>query len=84
MKLFQHVINQKIKHMTVKDLLNYSKQYDIKISKEQARQITELIQKRDVDIFEDKERKKLIKEVAKITNPTVAKKINSFFTKFIQ
>lgn len=85
MKLYQKIINQKINSLTVDDLLKYSKQYNIKITRDEASKALLLIKKnKNADIFDDNERKRLLLEVAKITNINVARELNELFLKFIK
>lgn len=84
MNLYQQMINKKMKSMTVDELLKYSKQYRISITKDEARKIVKMIRdlKTNVNIFDVKERKELLKKVAKITSPKVAKQLNTLFINF--
>ncbi len=85
MNIYQRIVNQKIKTITVDELLSYSKQYDISLTKPQAQKaIGYLRTKADkkIDIFDPTERKKLLKEIAKVTSPEVARQLNSLFLQF--
>ncbi|HWO77663.1 MAG TPA: DUF2624 domain-containing protein [Bacillus sp. (in: firmicutes)] len=82
MKLFENVVNYKINNITYEDILKYSKQFNIKISTEQAKKVAGLVRGKGVNIFNDKERAQLIKEIAKITGPAVAKEVNQLFIQF--
>jgi hypothetical protein len=85
MNIYQKIVNQKIKTITVDELLSYSKQYDIPLTKPMAQKaITYLKSKNsvNVDIFNPIERKKLLKEIAKVTSPDVARELNKLFLKF--
>ncbi|MDF0727192.1 DUF2624 domain-containing protein [Cytobacillus sp. S13-E01] len=82
MSIFQQIINKKVNSITIEELLSYSQQYQIKITRTQASQIVKLIRGKNINIFDDNERHKLIKGVAKITSPAIARELNTMFTKF--
>lgn len=85
MNLYQQIVNQKIKTITVDELLSYSKQYDIPLTKPQAQKAIKYLKSKadvKVDIFDANERKKLLKEIAKVTSPEVARELNKLFIKF--
>ncbi|MET3699260.1 uncharacterized protein DUF2624 [Bacillus oleivorans] len=82
MKLFENVVNYKINNITPEDILKYSKQFNISINSDQAKQVARLVKGRGINIFNDKERAQLVKEVAKITGPDVAKEVNQLFIQF--
>ncbi|MDQ0244471.1 Mn-dependent DtxR family transcriptional regulator [Bacillus fengqiuensis] len=75
MKIFQQIVNHKINHLTVKELLKYSKEYKISLTDEQAQQLISLIKEKPVNIYDTNERHELIKKVARITNAQTAKKV---------
>lgn len=80
MNVYQQLVNQKLKSVTEKDLIKYSKTYDIPITNLQAKQIAFVIRNtKNLNIFNDHERKKLLKEIARITNLNVARQLNKLF-----
>ncbi|MFD1736575.1 DUF2624 domain-containing protein [Bacillus salitolerans] len=83
MNILQQVINGQLNRITKKDLMNYASQYNISITSAQAEKIVSLLKNKQVNIFDASERTKLLKSVAKITNPEVAKKVNQLFQQFI-
>lgn len=83
MRLLEQIVNQKLNRLTKEELLKYSKQYDLDINGQQAEKIVGLIRGKNINIFNSSERARLIKEVARITSPEVAKKINKLFLEFI-
>jgi uncharacterized protein (DUF697 family) len=83
MKLLQNVINHKINHISGDDLLGYGKQFGVKINPDQATKIAAYLRGKNINIFNDAERSKVIKEIAKIAGPATAKEVNKIFTKFI-
>ncbi|WP_078413794.1 DUF2624 domain-containing protein [Priestia abyssalis] len=75
MKIFQQIVNHKINHLTVKELLKYSKEYKISLTDEQAQQLISIIKEKPVNIYDTSERHDLIKKIARITNAQTAKKV---------
>ncbi|MEH7224540.1 DUF2624 domain-containing protein [Bacillus sp. JJ1566] len=83
MNIYQQIINQKLKTLTPEDLMKYGKQYDIYVSKAQASNVLKLIRKKkNINIFNPDEKNQLLKEIAQITSPDVARKLNQLFIKF--
>ncbi|HWO97994.1 MAG TPA: DUF2624 domain-containing protein [Bacillus sp. (in: firmicutes)] len=75
MKIFQKIVNHKINHLTVKELLKYSKEYKISLTDEQAQELISIIKEKPVNIYDTNERHELIKKIARITNAQTAKKV---------
>ncbi|MBS4194700.1 DUF2624 domain-containing protein [Lederbergia citri] len=82
MKLIQNMINMKINVITSEELLKYAKQYNINVSKAQAEKIAAFLRGKNFDIFNDRTRSQIIREVAKISGPNTAKEINKLFIQF--
>ena len=83
MNIYQQIINQKLKTLTPDDLMNYGKQYDIYVTKEQATNVLKLMRKnKNINIFNPEEKNQLLREIARVTNPEVARKLNQLFIKF--
>ncbi|WP_019154532.1 DUF2624 domain-containing protein [Robertmurraya massiliosenegalensis] len=82
MKIFQKIINHKINSITGKELLKYGKQFQVSITNEQANKIAAHLRGRNVNIFNDDERTKVISEIAKIVGPDKANEINRIFVSF--
>lgn len=83
MNIYQQIINQKLKTLTPDDLMKYGKQYDIYVSKEQATNVLKLIRKnKNINIFNPEEKNQLLREIARVTSPEVARKLNQLFIKF--
>lgn len=77
--MVQNMVLQKIKSMTVEDLLEYSKVYNIPITRSQAKKIIGFIKTTDLNIFNEKDRLKFLKKIAKITDQQTAKKVYRLF-----
>ncbi|MCA1031767.1 DUF2624 domain-containing protein [Bacillus timonensis] len=82
MNIFQQIVNQKLSAITVSDLLSYSKQYNIQISRDQAQKVVTILRNKKINIFDLSERKSLLKDIAKITSPEIARQVNTIFNKF--
>ncbi|MCM3735671.1 DUF2624 domain-containing protein [Bacillus cytotoxicus] len=84
MNLIQQFVNKKINNMTPKELLKYSKEYEVPITSEQADKIATLIQGKQINIYNVQERLQLLKQIAKVTSPATAQQINTLFQKLIK
>lgn len=82
MKIFENIINHKVSTITGEELMKYASQFQISITRPQAKKIAEYLRGKKVNIFEDKERVALIKEIAKIAGPETAKEVNKLFIQF--
>lgn len=83
MKLLQNVVNHKINNITGDELLGYGKQFGVKINPDQAKKIAAYLRGKNINIFNNTERSKVIKEIAKIAGPVTAKEVNKIFAKFV-
>jgi len=79
MKIFENIINHKINTITADELLNYANQFNIAVSRQQARKITEYLRGKNVNLFDDVQRAKLVKEIAKAAGPDTAREVNKLF-----
>ena len=68
--------------ITSDELINYGDQFNIKITKQQADKIAAYLRGKQVNIFDDNERSKLIKAIAKIAGPETARDVNRLFLQF--
>ncbi|WP_456278263.1 DUF2624 domain-containing protein [Bacillus sp. AK128] len=82
MRLIEQIVNQKLNRITKEELLKLAKKHQISITSQQAEQVVVLIRGKNINIFNSSERTRLLKEIAKITSPDVAKKINRIFQDF--
>lgn len=79
MKFLENIINMKINGITGKELVKYGKQFNIDVSLDQAELIAKYLRGKNIDIFNDNDRTKVIKEIAKVCGPQTAKKVNQLF-----
>ncbi|MDT9025490.1 MULTISPECIES: DUF2624 domain-containing protein [Rossellomorea] len=84
MKLLQNVINHKINNITNEELLKYANQYNISLTSQQATSIVASVKGKNINIFDDKKRSKLVKDLARIIGPSKAKEINQLFLQLIR
>ncbi|UII54895.1 DUF2624 domain-containing protein [Cytobacillus spongiae] len=82
MKIFENIINHKISTITADELMKYAKQFQISINPEEAKQIAKYLKGKQINIFNDSERAKVIKEIAKVAGPSTAKEVNRLFIQF--
>ncbi|WP_042355031.1 DUF2624 domain-containing protein [Bacillus rubiinfantis] len=79
MKIFENIINHKINTITAEELVKYSKQFNIAVTLEQARKIAKYLNGKNINIFSDRERAQLIREIAKAAGPDIAREVNTLF-----
>ncbi|ASS98835.1 MULTISPECIES: DUF2624 domain-containing protein [Geobacillus] len=84
MNIYQQLVKQKLKTITPEELVAYSREYGLPITASQAKQILHLARTNDINVFDPEERKKWVRELAKITSPDIARKANELFLKFVQ
>jgi hypothetical protein len=81
-KIFESVINHKINTITGDELFNYAEQFNIRVNRQQAYKIAQYLRGKNVNIFDDRERAVLIKEIAKTAGPEAAREVNKLFVQF--
>ena len=83
MNIYQQIVNQKLKTITPEELLAYGKKYNISVTKEQAQKVIILMKdNKNINIFNPEEKKQLLREIARVTSPQVARQLNNLFIKF--
>lgn len=83
MILFQKIINQKLNTLDADGLLQLAKQNSLSIDQIQAQAIVKIIRGKNINIFNDEERIRLLKRVAAITSPATAQQVNQLLQQFI-
>jgi hypothetical protein len=81
-KIFENIINHKINTITGEELLKYADQFNIKVNRQQANKVAAYLRGKNVNIFDDRQRTSLIKEIAKIAGPETAREVNKIFIQF--
>ena len=79
MKIFESIINHKINTITTDELMKYAKQFNIAVSRGQAKKIAEYLRGKNINIFDDSQRSKLVREIAKAAGPQTAREVNKLF-----
>ena len=82
MSIFQNIINHKINTITGEELLKYANQFNIQVSQHHAHKVAQYLRGKNINIFDDRQRASLIKEIAKIAGPETAREVNKLFTQF--
>ncbi|TMU85562.1 DUF2624 domain-containing protein [Bacillus sp. BHET2] len=84
MKLLQNVINHKINHISNDELLKYAKQYNISLTSQETTSIVASVKGKNINIFDDAQRSRLVKNLARVIGPAKAKEINRLFLQLIR
>ncbi|HEY2421228.1 MAG TPA: DUF2624 domain-containing protein [Neobacillus sp.] len=82
MNIFENIINHKINTITTEELVKYANQFDVAVNRKQAEKIAQYLRGKNVNIFNDTERAKLVKEIAKTAGPKTAREVNKLFMQF--
>nr|WGD85407.1 DUF2624 domain-containing protein [Bacillus subtilis] len=82
MILFQRIILQRLNQATADDLLKYSKQYGISLTRSYTVEVANLLYGKNVNIFNESERMRLLKQVETITSKETAQTVNELFKQF--
>ncbi|WP_040207978.1 DUF2624 domain-containing protein [Neobacillus jeddahensis] len=82
MKIYENIINHKVNTITADELVKYAKQFNIAVTQQQARKIAEYLRGKNVNIFDDKQRAQLVKQIAKAAGPETAREVNKLFIQF--
>ncbi|WP_164216132.1 DUF2624 domain-containing protein [Virgibacillus sp. YIM 98842] len=77
-------VAKKLKQVSVDELLYHGKQYGFSLSKTDAEQIADYLKKNAVDPFHPAGRRKMLKELARITDEKTAKKAQKLFHQLIK
>jgi len=77
-------VAKKLKQVSAEELLYHGKQYGFSLSKTEAKQITDYLKTNNVDPFHSNGRRKMVKELARITDEKTAKKAQKLFHQLIK
>jgi ribosomal protein L12E/L44/L45/RPP1/RPP2 len=78
-KIFESIINHKINTITAEELMKYADQFNIAVSRVQAKKIAQYLRGKNINIFDDGQRAQLIREIAKAAGPQTAREVNKLF-----
>ncbi|MCM0003285.1 MULTISPECIES: DUF2624 domain-containing protein [Bacillus cereus group] len=84
MNLIKQLVNKKLNHISTKELLKYSKEYDVPITTAQADQIVRLMKGKNINIYDNDERLALLKQIAQVTSPATAQQVNTLFQQLLK
>lgn len=84
MNLIKQLVNKKLNHISTKELLKYSKEYDVPITTAQADQIVGLMKGKNINIYDNDERLALLKQIAQVTSPATAQQVNTLFQQLLK
>jgi Protein of unknown function (DUF2624). len=76
MKFLENIINMKINGITGKELRKYGRIFNIPISEKEAEQIAAYLRGKNIDIFNERQRSGVIREIARIAGPETARQVN--------
>lgn len=77
----QQFITQKLRELTVKEVLEYSKKYNISVSKSEAEAIVKALKKNKENPFDPDGRKKMLKRLASLTSKDTARSVHKLLVK---
>ena len=77
----QQFITQKLRELTVKEVLEYSKKYNVSVSKSEAEAIVKALKKNKENPFDPDGRKKMLKKLASLTSKDTARSVNQLLVK---
>jgi uncharacterized protein YlxP (DUF503 family) len=81
--LVQQMVNYKLNHLTVDELLNLSKKYNITISRLQAQKVVQILKREKIDIANIKQRQKILATIGKEINPQLMKQIDMLLNQLL-
>ncbi|MFC2948371.1 DUF2624 domain-containing protein [Virgibacillus sediminis] len=78
------LIRNKLRQLTAEEIGRYGAQYGFNITKAQANQIADYLRKHSYDPFNATDRRRMWKELAKITDQATAQKAQRLFHEIIR
>lgn len=82
MKMIKNMVNYKVNTITADDLLKYAKQFNFNVTRAEAEKVATFLRGKNMDIFDDATRARIIREIARISGPETAKELNKLFIQF--
>ncbi|MRX71283.1 DUF2624 family protein [Bacillus lacus] len=76
MILIQKLVNQKLNTISPEELLKFAAQYKISITQDQSAKVAKLLKGKNINVFDEKEKKSLLESVSSITSPQTAQQVN--------
>lgn len=81
--LFQKIVLQRLNQVTADEVLKYAKQYEIHVTKTQALEVEKLVKGKNINIFNEEERNKLLKQVEAVTSKEAVQLLNQLFAQYV-
>ncbi|WP_226036920.1 DUF2624 family protein [Aquibacillus saliphilus] len=81
---FYDMISKKLKKVSANDLLTHSKEHGINLTTNQAEEIAAYLSKTNLNPINEKDRMKMFKKLALITDIQTAQKAQKLFKKLIK
>lgn len=82
--IFKEIIRNRLRNLSVEELLHYGKQYGFSISREEATHILHFIRTSNFDIFSKQAIDEAYDKIADITNTQTANKAKALFENLIK
>lgn len=79
MKLFEFMINHKVNTITPDELLRLAKQYDVNLTPQLAKIVTNIVAGKNINVFNKAERMKALKQVEAKTGLATANELEEIF-----
>ncbi|MFC5466615.1 DUF2624 domain-containing protein [Lederbergia graminis] len=80
--LIKNIVRQRLNAATADEILKYAKEYGFEVTKQQAEYAANFLRGKNYDIFDDKTRAMIVREIAKIAGPDTARELNKLFIEF--
>ncbi|AGN37126.1 DUF2624 domain-containing protein [Bacillus paralicheniformis] len=81
--LFQKIVLQRLNQVTADEVLKYAKQYGIHVTRKQALEVEQLVKGKNINIFNEEERNKLLKQVEAVTSKEAVQLLNQLFSQYV-
>lgn len=79
----QQIVNQKVNTITAQELINYAKNYNISLKKQEADSVIRILRsEHPINVKDSTQHKKIIRRVYKEISPTLAKKADQLLSQF--
>jgi len=81
--IIQQLVNTRINQVTGSELYQYAKQYGVSVKPEQAEAIAKRVRGKNINIFDDGERKKALTILSQELGPELTSKLNQLFEQLV-
>ncbi|MDA1474817.1 DUF2624 domain-containing protein [Bacillus changyiensis] len=83
MILFQKIVLQRLNQVTADEVLKYAEKYGIHVTKKQALEVEKLVNGKNINIFNENERIKLLRQVEAVTSKEAVQLLNQLFEQYV-